>query len=364
MRRALLALASLLAAAPAAAQTRDYAIETVVEGLSGAWAMAFLPDGGILITEKKGRLRIVRDGELRKAPVEGVPDVYDAGQGGLMEIVLHPDFETNRLVYFTYAYGTPDENATRVARARLVDDRLQNVEPVFTVAPLKDTPVHYGGRLAFLPDGTLLLTTGDGFDYREAAQDPGSGLGKIVRIDEAGGVPADNPFLGDPDFPDELWSLGHRNPQGLLVDPETGRVYESEHGPRGGDEINLIEPGENYGWPVATFGIDYSGARISPYTEYEGMTQPIFQWTPSIAPADLAICRGCAFPEWEGDLFAPALAGKHVARVDMEDGAPVGEKKLFEAVGARFRAAEFGPDGALYLLTDKSDGRLLRVTPE
>ena len=359
VQRVFLIAGLVLAASPALG---GYQLNTLAEGLNHPWCMAFLPDGDLLVTERDGALRIIRDGVLAPQPIAGVPEVYARGQGGLFDVVLHPEFASNRLLYLTYAHGTRQENATRIARARFTGEALEDLQVIFTVVPLKDTPHHFGGRLLFLPDDTLLLTTGDGYVYREAAQQLDSLLGKVVRLTDTGAPPPDNPFAGTPDARPEIWTLGHRNPQGLVMDDE-GRVYLHEHGPRGGDELNLIEPGKNYGWPVATFGIDYNGAVISPFTEYEGMTQPLLQWTPSIAPAGMAWHPGGVFPEWRGSLFVTSLVFNHVQRITIEDGQAGEPQRMFEEIDERIRDVRAAPDGRLYILTDSDNGRIIRVDP-
>lgn len=342
----------------------DPQVTVIAEGLDHAWGLAFLPDGEMLVTELSGSLRRVQDGELLPQPVSGVPPVLFKGQGGLMDIVVHPDFADNRLIYLSLSHTEEGRNATRVVRARYEDGALTDVVPVYTGDLLDAPPVHYGGRMAFLPDGTLLITNGEKFNLRERAQDLSTTLGKVVRIADTGGAPADNPFVDRDDAREVIWSYGHRNPQGIVYDPVADRVYAHEHGPRGGDEINIIEPGSNYGWPAATHGIDYSGAIISPHKSLPGMVDGIVVWVPSIAPAGLAQCRGCLWPEWEGDLLTAALAGMQVRRVEMsESGAVVGQETLFTDAGERFRDVRFGPDGAMYLLTDGEDGQIWRVTP-
>lgn len=341
------------------AETR---IETVAGGLAHPWSLAFLPDGSMLVTERNGGLRVIRDGALVDAPVGNVPDAYVAGQGGLFEVLPDPDFATNGRLFLSYAYGDSDANATRVISARYDGKRLDDVEVVFTATPMKDTPHHYGGRMAFLPDGTLLITTGDGFDYREAAQRLDNHLGKVVRVAKDGTAPPDNPFRDDPDALPEIFTYGHRNPQGIVVVPGSGTIWLHEHGPRGGDELNRLQPGLNYGWPVITYGRDYSGARISPYTAYEGMQQPALYWTPSIAPAGMAYYGDSRCADWQGDLFVAALVERSVRRIDLEGGQVAGQERLFEGLDARIRDVVAGPDGALYLLTDSPSGRVLRVS--
>jgi glucose/arabinose dehydrogenase len=342
------------ASLPAAA---DYRLETVATGFDYPWCVAFLPDRTMLVTELGGRLlRVTPEGG--RTPVEGVPPVYRASQGGLFDVLPDRGFATNGIVFLSYAEGTPDANRTAVARARLDGDALRDLEVIFRVTPDKDTPVHYGGRLIQLPDDSLLLTTGDGFDYREAAQDLGSQLGKTVRFNADGTPAAGNPFADAP----YVWTYGHRNPQGL-VRAADGTVYLHEHGPRGGDEVNRLEGGGNYGWPAVTFGLDYNGAFVSPFTEWPGMVQPIYQWTPSIAPSGAAIYAGSAFPPWRGDLFVGALVNRDIRRLDIEDGRIVGEEIIASELDARIRDVRTGPDGELYFLTDGEDGRLMRIVP-
>ncbi|MFW6027293.1 MAG: PQQ-dependent sugar dehydrogenase [bacterium] len=384
MRGRISALAAVLTAIPAAAQEtgdtadtadaggKPYEIETVAEGLHFPWSLAFLPGGGMLVTERDGRLRLIRDGELLEEPVKGVPEVYVKSQAGLFDVTLHPQFALNGMVFLAYAHGDGGANNTRVARARYDGEALElkNLEVIFEAEPLKDTPVHYGGRMTFLPDGTLMVTLGDGFEYREQAQMLSNHLGTIVRINPDGSVPGDNPFTDREDARPEIWTYGHRNVQGIFYDTATGRIYAHEHGPKGGDELNIIEKGKNYGWPLASYGIDYSGAKITPYTEFEDTEQPLVYWTPSIAPSGMTLYRGRAFPEWDGDILVSALVMRKVQRVDMENGEVTGPEVLFEELGERIRDIRTGPDGFLYLLTDAEPteenpegGRVLRVRP-
>ena len=341
----------------------DYRVETWAEGLDLPWSIAFLPDGSALVTELGGKLRpISADGRVGE-PIANVPAVYFAGQGGLFDVVLHPQFADNRLVYLSYAEGSPRDNGTAIARGRLPASQptlaLEDVEVIFRNFSRKDTAVHYGGRMAFLADGTLLLTTGDGFDYREAAQDVDSGLGKVLRMNDDGSAAPGNPFPGSP----YVYSYGHRNPQGLAVGSR-GEIWLHEHGPRGGDELNRIEAGVNYGWPAITYGVDYSGAVISPYTEMDGMAQPVHYWTPSIAPSGLSLYEGGLFPDWRGDLLLGALAAQEVRRLDLSadapDGPVVAEERVFPEIATRVRDVRVGPEGALYILTPD---RVLRVRP-
>lgn len=353
-------------APPALAGGAAIKAETLAEGLVNPWSLAFLPDGSILVTERDGKLRVIRDGALIAEPVAGVPAPYVKSQGGLFDVLLHPDFETNRTLYLSYAAGTPESNATRVISATFDGAALSNIKTIFETATRKDTPVHYGGRMAILPDRTMLVTVGDGFNYREKAQDLSSGLGKIVRLNLDGSIPADNPFVSTEGALPEVYSYGHRNEQGLAVDPATGVIWETEHGPMGGDELNVIEPGANYGWPLATYGLDYSGAQVSPFTDYEGTAQPVKYWVPSIGPSGLAVYKGDLFREWKGDLLVGALAKTALHRLDIENGKVVGEERYLE--GERIRDVREGPDGAIYVTTEDHEGapvgKVLRLTPK
>jgi aldose sugar dehydrogenase len=349
---------------PAKVVKTGYKVTEIAKGLDHPWSMAFLPDGSMLVTERVGRLRLIKGGSLLAQAIAGVPAVHTGSQAGLFDIVLHPNFAQNNIVYLTYAAGTKAANGTQVARARFDGSALQDLQVIFKAMPLKDTDNHYGGRMAFLPDGTFALTIGEGFEYREKAQDLTSDLGKIVRLREDGSVPRDNPFVGQASVRPEIYSWGHRNPQGLIFDASSGRLYETEHGPRGGDELNIIVPGRNYGWPVITYGMDYSGAYVSPYTQRPGLEQPVIYWTPSIAPSGLAMYRGDKFPAWNGDLFVGALAFKHLRRVHLDQrGEVVGQEQFLNDLGWRIRDVRVAPDGYLYVCTDEDDGRVLRLEP-
>lgn len=365
MRAIALALAFMLTPAALAQNGHDYRVETVAEGLVHPWSLAFLPDGAMLVTERLGRLRVIENGVLRAAPVSGVPAVFAAGQGGLLDVAADPDFADNDLIYLVYSHGDAAANTTALARARFnpAAHALQDLEVLFTAQSMRRTSAHYGGRIAFLADGTLLLALGDGFDHREQAQSRADHFGTVVRLNRDGSIPPDNPFADEGGAAAAIYTWGHRNPQGLAVDPETGTVYLNEHGPAGGDEINVLVSGGNYGWPLATRGMDYTGARVTPFSNYEGTIAPIVDWTPSIAPSGLAVYDGDLFPRWRGDLFSGALAGMHVRRTIMRDGAVAGEESLLEELGRRIRDVREGPDGALYILTDHADGQVLRLVP-
>ncbi len=348
----------------AAVVSSGYKVTQIAGGLAHPWSMAFLPDGSMLVTERAGRLRLIRNGALAPQPIAGVPKVHTGGQAGLFDVVLHPHFAQNQLLYLTYAAGTKSANGTQVARARFDGVALRDLQVIFRAMPLKDTDNHYGGRLAFLPDGTFALTIGEGFEYREQAQNLASDLGKIVRLNDDGSVPQDNPFIGQAAVRPEIYTWGHRNPQGLAFDAQRGVLYETEHGPRGGDELNIIVAHRNYGWPVITYGMDYSGAYVSPYTQRPGLEQPVIYWTPSIAPSGLAVYRGDKFPAWQGDLFAGALAYRHLRRLHLDaQNNVVDQQMLLNDLHWRIRDVRAAPDGFLYVCTDEADGRVLRLEP-
>lgn len=343
----------------------DYQVETVVSGLNHPWSMAFLPDGTMLVSERNGSIRQVENGKLSD-PLSGLPeDVFIAGQGGWQDVVLHPGFARNGWVYLSYASGNQQANRLKVIRAKLQGDGFTEVETVFAVSPDKDTPVHYGARLLFLPDNTLLITTGDGFDYREDAQRLDNQMGKIIRINDDGSLPKNNPFVNQSDALTRfVYSYGHRNPQGLAFHPQLQQVFAHEHGPAGGDEINIIEAGNNYGWPVVTNGRDYSGAIITPYKEYPGMTQPAWDWTPSIAPSGMAVYVGDMFPEFQGDLLVGALKDKDVKHMKIESGKVTGQTSVFAELNARIRDVRVAENGSIYLVTDSADGAIYRIYRE
>lgn len=342
---------------------QPYKLQTVSTGLKYPWSMAFLDNGDYLVSMRSGELRRISPKGIVSEPISNTPESYVASQGGYFDVVLDPNHQENKLIYLAFAHGTRKANGTRVIKARLTATSLEDIKPIYTVEPLKDTPVHYGGRLQFLDDGTLLITTGDGFEYREAAQDNFNQLGKIIRINTDGGVPTDNPFADGKNGDPKVYSLGHRSPQGLAYDSANKVIYMHEHGAKGGDEVNIIKAGKNYGWPATTYGVNYSGALISPLTQAPGITDPIKYWTPSIAPSGLTIYTANAFPNWKGSLFVGALVDKSVYRLSLENGKVTNQEELFSEIGARIRDVRTGPDGNLYILTDSSRGKLIRISP-
>ncbi len=338
-------------------------LRTVASGLEHPWSLAFLPDGRMLVTERPGRLRYVTmNGEVSD-PIAGLPAIYAKGQGGLLDVALDPEFSANSTIYLSYAEpGDGDQNGTAVARAKLDGARLTDLKVIFRQQPKVASTHHFGSRLVFGRDGNLFVTLGERNSERDSAQDPGTHLGKIVRITKDGAVPPDNPFVGRDGALPEIWSLGHRNVQGATLDPATGRLWAVEHGPRGGDEINLPEAGRNYGWPVITYGTEYSGPAIGEGTAKPGLEQPLYYWVPSIATSGMTFYTSDVYPAWKGNLFVGALAAQLVARLEIgADGKVKSEQRI--PVGERVRDVRQGPDGALYLLTDEDAGRLLRLTP-
>jgi glucose/arabinose dehydrogenase len=339
-------------------------VETVAKGLERPWALAFLPDGRILVTERPGRLRIVeRDGRVSK-PFDNVPQVLARGQGGLLDVALDPRFAENRLVYLSYAEpGEGNTAGTAVARGRLGEARLDDVQVIYRQQPKVEGSGHFGSRLVFARDGTLFVTQGDRIAYRERAQDLSSGLGKIVRINSDGSVPKDNPFVGRSGARPEIWSYGHRNVQSAAFHPETGQLWTVEHGARGGDELNHPEAGKNYGWPVITYGVDYSGAKIGEGTAKSGMEQPVYYWDPVIAPSGMAFYTGDVFQDWKGSILIGSLTPGLLVRLTLKEGQVAREERYLGDLRERIRDVRQGPDGFIYLLTDSPDGRILRVRP-
>ncbi|HSB25608.1 MAG TPA: PQQ-dependent sugar dehydrogenase [Burkholderiaceae bacterium] len=339
---------------------------TVAQGLENPWSLAFLPDGRMLVTERPGRLRIVDKSGALGRPIGGLPAIYVGGQCGLLDVALDPKFADNGLVYFSYAEpaSTHDGgNSTAVARGRLVGNALADVRRIFVQRPKVSSSAHCGGRLVFGRDGRLFVTLGERFSRKEDAQTLDNHLGKIVRIEPDGSVPADNPFVGRAGALPEIWSLGHRNVQGAAIHPQTGELWESEHGPQGGDEINVIERGKNYGWPLVTFGRNYViGTRIGEEGPKPGFEQPLKTWVPtSIAPSGMAFLTSDRYPGWEGSLFIGALRGQALVRLTLDGRRVTGEERLLEELNERIRDVRQGPDGWLYVVTDSSNGRIIRL---
>ncbi len=341
----------------------DFEVMVVADGLAHPWGIAFLPGGDILVTERPGRLRMIQDGRLLPDPISGVPEVVARGQGGLLDVTLHPDFAENRLVYLSYSKDVGSgRTTTAVARGVLDGMALTSVEEVIETAAVGSPGRHYGSRLDFDRDGYLFITVGDRGDMNRA-QDLSDHVGTTLRLHDDGRVPDDNPFVGEEGVLPEIFTWGNRNAQGQAVHPETGQIWQNEHGPRGGDEVNLILAGRNYGWPAITHGVDYSGRQITPDTAREGMEQPILHWTPSIAVSGMDFYTGDAFSDWQGNLFVGALRHQHIRRLTMDGDRIVDQEVLLADLNKRIREVATGPDGYLYLLTDQGAGQVLRIQP-
>ncbi len=353
------------------AVAKNFQTTTVLEGLERPWSIAWLPDGAMLITERPGRVRIVRNGTLDPNPIPGVPEVFAVNQGGLMDVSVHPNFQQNRLVYFTYSHGSNQANRTRVAKAIFDGSTLKNWEVIFEVSQTKAQGQHFGSRIVWLPDNTMLVAIGDGGNpptkldgdwIRKQAQNLNSHLGKVVRLNDDGSIPQDNPFTSSDNADAAVWSYGHRNIQGMALDSATNRLWSTEHGARGGDELNLVEAGENYGWPLVTHSQEYTGGEISDKRSQPGMIDPKVVWTPAIAPSGLAFYSGKRFQAWEGDLFAGGLISRDVRRIDLDaNGNVVREESI--PIGRRVRDVRQSPDGRLYILTDEQNGQLITIEP-
>ncbi|HET7711951.1 MAG TPA: PQQ-dependent sugar dehydrogenase [Thermoanaerobaculia bacterium] len=337
-------------------------VTTVARGLDHPWGLAFLPDGRMLVTERPGRLRIVtRDGRL-SPPLAGVPQVQAGGQGGLLDVVIDPKFAQNRTIYLSFSEPSGDGKAsTAVARARLTDSGLRDVKVIYSQVPKVSGAGHFGSRIVFRRDGTMFITQGDRMRYSEQAQDLASGLGKIVRIRPDGTIPKDNPFAGRQGVRPEIWSYGHRNVQSAALHPETGELWTVEHGARGGDELNQPQAGKNYGWPVISYGVHYSGGKIGEGSEKAGMEQPVYYWDPVIAPSGMTFYTGNTYPAWKGSVFIGSLTPGGLVRLVLSNGRVAKEERYLEDLNERIRDVRQGPDGLLYLLTDDDDGRILRI---
>jgi len=343
----------------------EFKVTEVTAGLARPWSLAFLPNGDMLVTERdRGTLRLIQNGKLNPEPIPGAPEVASRGQGGLLDVTLHPDFAENRFIYMSYSGSGEGGRNTEVVRAKLKDGQLRQSEVIFRAEPKTSGGNHYGSRLLFAPDGTLYVTLGDRYSFLEEAQSLSNHLGTVVRINDDGSVPDDNPFLTTNNARTEIFSYGHRNSQGIALRPGTEEIWQHEHGPRGGDEVNILKAGANYGWPEITYGIDYSGAIISDKTEMPGMEQPVVYWDPSIAPSGMAFYSGDKFPEWQGDIFVGALAETHLRRLELKGQDVVEQEVLLGELGKRIRDVRSGPDGYLYVVTDEPrDGRVLRLEP-
>ncbi|TFH44432.1 MAG: PQQ-dependent sugar dehydrogenase [Lysobacterales bacterium] len=340
-----------------------FRVVTLVRGLDHPWGLAFLPGGDMLITERAGRLLRVDGQTHAQKTIHGLPAIAAVGQGGLLDIVLHPGFASNQLVYFSFAGADDDGVGTEVARGRLMDASLEGVEVIFRALPKSRGGRHFGSRLLFDLDGHLLITLGERGD-QQRAQDIGDHAGSIVRINDDGSVPADNPFASTPGAKPEIYTYGNRNVQGIAMDPASGRVWAHEHGPQGGDEVNILASGRNYGWPVITYGRNYgTGTAIGEGTHKKGMEQPRHYWTPSIAPSGMTLYTGDMFPAWRGNLFVGALKNRLLVRLEVRDQAIIHEERLLQDVLGRIRDVRTGPDGYIYLLSDESDGVLARLEP-
>ncbi|MDX2229138.1 MAG: PQQ-dependent sugar dehydrogenase [Leptolyngbyaceae cyanobacterium bins.349] len=356
---------------PIAAAVKTIRQTTVLQGLEHPWSIVWLPDGSQLITERPGRVRIVRNGVLDPTPIAGVPEVLAQGQGGLLDISLHPRFAQNGLVYLTYAHGTSDANRTRLARAKFDGKALQNLQVIYEVDQTKSGNQHFGSRILWLPDGTLLLAIGDGGNppvslngdlIRKQAQNLQSSLGKIVRLNDDGTIPSNNPFVANAKAKPSIWSYGHRNIQGLAFDPKTQRVWSTEHGARGGDELNLVQAGRNHGWPLVTYSREYFGPEITDERSRPGFVDPKTVWTPATAPSGLAFYTSDRVPQWQGNLFAGGLVSRDVRRISLDTAGNVVSQQEIN-IGARVRDVRQGPDGLLYVLTDEPNGKLIRLEP-
>ena len=355
-------IAMLPMACSAETPSGNIRLETIAEGLEHPWSLAFLPDGDALVTERAGRLRLIEDGELREAPIRNVPEVAARGQGGLLDVVLHPDFETNRQLVISYAHRTREGMTTRGSKATLRDNALHDREVIFEALPRSSTTRHFAGRMVFDDRNNLYIAVGDRGE-KDRAQDTADDAGGVHRITMDGEPAPGNPFLDNPEVNDTFYTYGNRNIQGMTRHPETGGIWSHEHGPKGGDEINIIRAGTNYGWPAITYGIDYDGTIISEKTHMEGMAQPLHYWDPSIAPSGMAFYTGDVFPQWQGDLFVGALVMEKLVRLRINDGTVEEEQDLLTDNGERIRAVVDGPDGHLWLLTDHADGRVVRLSP-
>ncbi len=337
------------------AEDHHYTIEKIKVDFSNPWSSAFLPNGDILVNELSGKIKLIEAETKKIIEIKNVPKVLFKGQGGLSDIILHPNYQINKRIYLSFSYGSKSNNTLRVISAELKDHELIDKKVIFEASPYRKTANHYGTRLLFLEDNSLLITSGDGFNYRELAQELDNHYGKILRVKDDGSVPSDNPFLGVDNALPEIWSLGHRNQQGIARDSKNEIIYSHEHGPRGGDEINIILPGRNYGWPAITYGIDYNGSIISPFTEKDGMEQPIKYWVPSIGPSDMLFYEGQSFPELQGSLLITSLVPGDIRKISFNKFS-ISEEIIFKEIKGRVRSIKASKEGDLIVLTDGPKG--------
>lgn len=364
----LLGAAPAIAAEKFATEKADIEVDVIADGLARPWAIDFLPDARMIVTERGGRMRLVTPDGKKSGAIKGLPGVDVGGQGGLLDVSVHPGFAQSRLIYWSFSEAGKGGSSTAVARGRLSADgtALEDVKVIFSQKPKVRSNLQFGSRLVFDGKGHLFVTLGDrsAEEFRVQAQDLNSGLGKTVRLMEDGSVPKDNPFVGKEGALPEIWSYGHRNAQAAAINPATGALWEIEHGPRGGDEINLVEPGKNYGWPVVSYGVNYDGTPVgSGKREMPGMENPIYQWTPVIAPSGMAFYTADLFPNWKGNLFVGGLRAEALVRLELDGDKVTHEERLLSKLGLRIRDVAQGPDGALYVVTDESDGQILRLSP-
>lgn len=343
-----------------------FEVVTITNGLVNPWGLAFLPDGRMLVTERPGRMRIVATNGTLSSPLQNLPEVYARGQGGLLDVAIDPQFTANQRVYWSYAEVGRDKDVagTAVARGRLQGTRLEDVKVIWRQWPKVESTLHWGSRLVFDRDGHLFITTGERFSHKQRAQDLSATLGKVIRINPDGSIPDDNPLVNRNDAKPEIWSYGHRNIQAAALHPDTGTLWTVEHAARGGDELNQPQAGKNYGWPVITYGVDYSGMKIGEGSAKAGMEQPVFYWDPVIAPSGAVFYSGDVFKEWRGDLFIGSLTPGLLVRIRLSNGKVISESRYLGELKERIRDVQQGPDGLLYLLTDNSEGRILRLQPK
>lgn len=362
------ALSSAHAAAPSSPQPKSEAgpfeVTTVAEGFEHPWGLELLPDGRMLITERAGRMRVIDKNGKASSPLKGVPKVAAGMQGGLLDITLSPTFANDSLVYFSFSEPGDGGSGTAVARGRLGVDSLEDVQVVWRQTPKVDSQLHFGSRIVFAPNDTMFITTGDRFNQRPKVQDLSTTIGKVIRIKTDGTIPNDNPFVNREGARPEIWSFGHRNIQAAALHPETKSLWTVEHGARGGDELNNPQAGKNYGWPVITYGIDYSGEKIGEGTEKAGMEQPVYYWDPVIAPSGAVFYTGDAFKEWKGNLLIGSMTPGGLVRLELENGKVAKETRYLGDLGERIRDVQQGADGSIYLITDSRQGRVLKLTPK